>query len=87
MKRREAKTIGDKKYFTGKPCKHGHNSFRYTKSAACVSCTSWFHYRRNFKKTEKPIYVRVQVYRKDTAAIKETAAALCLAHEFDIGGR
>lgn len=26
-------------YNTGKPCKHGHQSDRYTASGACVTCT------------------------------------------------
>jgi hypothetical protein len=27
------------RYFTGKPCKHGHISERYTASGACVECS------------------------------------------------
>jgi hypothetical protein len=38
MKRREAKALGLSKYVTGKPCKHGHFSERYTKSAQCLEC-------------------------------------------------
>ena len=39
MKRAEAKLLGLKTYSTGKPCKHGHFSDRYTTGAKCVECT------------------------------------------------
>jgi hypothetical protein len=39
MKRAEAKAQGLKFYNTGKPCKHGHLSDRYTKYGKCVECT------------------------------------------------
>jgi len=38
MKRREAKILGVKFYCTGKPCKHGHVSDRYTTTGMCVEC-------------------------------------------------
>lgn len=37
--RAEAKATGKKRYFTGKPCKHGHISERYT-TKGCVACVS-----------------------------------------------
>lgn len=46
MKKREAKALSLKFYSTGKPCKHGHLSDRYTSTAVCVKCvmiqsTAW----------------------------------------------
>lgn len=38
MKRAEAKAQGLKFYNTGKPCKHGHLSDRYTSTAICIEC-------------------------------------------------
>lgn len=38
MKRAEAKALGLKFYRTGKPCKHGHLSERYTSTTICVDC-------------------------------------------------
>lgn len=38
MKRREAIVAGVKTYNTGKPCKHGHTSDRYTSTAICIEC-------------------------------------------------
>lgn len=36
--RLEAATLGAKTFFTGKPCKYGHTSERYTSSGCCVEC-------------------------------------------------
>lgn len=36
--RAEAKEVGKKRYFTGKPCRHGHISERRVVGAACVEC-------------------------------------------------
>ena len=40
MKKREATALGLTRYFTGKPCKHGHLSERYTSTGQCVECTA-----------------------------------------------
>ena len=36
--RKAALAKGDKHYDTGKPCKHGHYSKRYTSSYGCMEC-------------------------------------------------
>ena len=36
--RREAKELRINKYFTGKPCKYGHISKRYTGDGRCIEC-------------------------------------------------
>lgn len=38
MERKAAKEKGLPTYYTGRKCKHGHLSYRYTKSGNCVSC-------------------------------------------------
>jgi hypothetical protein len=38
ISRKEAKSSGLVRYFTGKPCKTGHFSERHTKSASCCEC-------------------------------------------------
>lgn len=38
--RSDALKTGDTQYFTGKPCKYGHLSHRYTASGACAQCVS-----------------------------------------------
>lgn len=36
--RKQAIADGDNTYFTGKPCKHGHMTYRYTQSSGCYDC-------------------------------------------------
>lgn len=36
--KKEAIALGLKKYFTGKPCKHGHISERYVAGGDCICC-------------------------------------------------
>jgi hypothetical protein len=35
----DAAIIGEPKYMTGKPCKHGHISPRWTMTGTCCQCT------------------------------------------------
>lgn len=42
ISRNEARKLGLKRYFTGKPCKHDHVSERYVTNACCMGCiSSW----------------------------------------------
>jgi len=43
VSRKEAKAQGLKRYFTGKPCKNGHISERYTSGGHCVDCNNHLH--------------------------------------------
>src|SRR5688572_12529814 len=36
--RSQAKALGRARYFTGKPCKHGHISERATSGGNCIAC-------------------------------------------------
>ncbi len=40
LERSDAKAIGVSQYFTGKPCKSGHITYRYTSSGACFGCVT-----------------------------------------------
>jgi hypothetical protein len=42
---KEAKALGLKRYFTGKPCKHGHICERTVINRHCKECLRW-HQRR-----------------------------------------
>ena len=37
---KEAREAGDKHYFTGKPCKHGHTAPRFTTNRGCTVCVA-----------------------------------------------
>jgi 5-methylcytosine-specific restriction endonuclease McrA len=38
LSRAQAKAVGSKTYFTGKPCKSGHVDRRYASTGACAEC-------------------------------------------------
>lgn len=40
ISRAEAKALGQLRYFTGKPCKHGHISERGTTGGCCIECAT-----------------------------------------------
>ena len=41
MTRREAATSGLNKFYTGRPCIHGHDAERYTLTGICVECAKY----------------------------------------------
>jgi hypothetical protein len=40
IKRMAAARAGKMMYYTGKPCKYGHTTGRYTSTGACIQCLS-----------------------------------------------
>jgi len=54
---------GRKHYLTGKPCKHGHNTFRFTKTAQCDECV-----RRDHKAWSKANPEKGRAYSRRWAA-------------------
>lgn len=53
MKKREAAALGLARYFTGKACKHGHLSERYTSTGQCAQCTAEQSQIRRIEHPEK----------------------------------
>lgn len=53
--RKQALSQGLKRYFTGKPCKHGHVAERWTKERSCIDCISDFHARWYAKNRTKKL--------------------------------
>ena len=67
--RKEAKEQGLKKYFTGKPCKHGHISERRVDSRGCIACRDRYPvdnvdrialYQRQYQLNNKDRYSEIQ---------------------------
>lgn len=48
-----ARATGINRYFTGKPCSHGHVCERYTNNANCLQCTSMYTKARYARQKEK----------------------------------
>jgi hypothetical protein len=82
----EAKSIGAPKYNTGKPCKHGHYSDRYTADGHCVECrlidgasrrqtSQWQDWKNAYEKTDEAILLRSQRNARYNAKPEKSAAA------------
>jgi len=76
MTRREAAEKGLKKYDTGRPCKHGHDSPRYVSTGICCRCNTINvgRYSKKFRSGLEP--VTVDVHPDDKAAVEQMAAVL-----------
>lgn len=57
--RAEAKAAGLTRYFTGKPCPHGHICERWTSATGCVECA-----RQRRERNPELNYARVKAWRK-----------------------
>jgi hypothetical protein len=55
--KQEAVKLGLDRYFTGKPCKHGHIAERRVRNSGCVKCAS--KYERNWQQNNKSKVVNI----------------------------
>jgi len=63
IQRAEAKRLGMGRYFTGKPCKSGHISERYTGCGKCFSCQK--KYEQRYREKNRDAWLeRMRVYHK-----------------------
>lgn len=84
LSRPEARQRGLKTYFTGKPCKNGHNSYRYTQSGTCAQCVknangTMSDPASDARKEAKALLVQVRVRAFDDDRDNIAAAAWALA--------
>ena len=82
--RRQANEAGENKYWTGTPCKRGHNSLRYTVSGICCACIAESRRSYNTKFTKKRIekalgYFSYPIHPDDCAAALAYCQALDMA--------
>jgi len=76
--RAAAIAAGATKYTTGKPCKAGHNSPRYTLNGLCCQCLKNSASNVRNKKNGGLVAVTVHVLAADVEGLKAHAAALCI---------
>lgn len=74
---KEARDAGSKRYFTGKPCKHGHVAARWAANGDCVECAR--AYQRVYSKTpaqreRERAYRSTPAYREWDRAYSSTPA-------------
>lgn len=80
--RSDAKRVGEKTYFTGQPCIHGHIAKRYTRSGGCAECINGTMSPEEAASKEARqaaavnlVQVKVRCYDVDLEFIKATAWA------------
>jgi 5-methylcytosine-specific restriction endonuclease McrA len=99
---KEAKCIGEKRYFTGKPCIHGHIAERKATNGECIECSSirnsdWYksnkewnkkkHKKYNQKYKEEISARRKQEYKINAEAVKEKARSYYAANKEEVKKR
>ena len=69
--RKEAKELGLKRYFTGKPCKHGHVAERLVSSDGCRECNA--ERQREWREENKERFAEIKhkYYEKNKEKILE----------------
>lgn len=71
--RSEAISMGINRYFTGKPCKHGHISLRAISNSGCTKCISLM-FKEKYKRERDVILERMRVkYIDDPEKFKNRA--------------
>ena len=78
MKRSEARAANLTKYFTGKLCNRGHDSYRYTATGQCAKCNTEnaAKYRNGIRPVVKS--VTLKVHPDDVEMLKAFATTLGL---------
>lgn len=82
---KEAREIGSPRYFTGKPCKHGHVAPRWTATCSCWECQrcQQFDYDRTEQRRRKQREYSAKVEQRPTRIaynkkwLAENNARLC----------
>jgi hypothetical protein len=59
MTREQAIERGATRYYTGGPCRHGHDAERYTLNGSCVTCTREAKIEHNKRVLEKRAAVKL----------------------------
>lgn len=88
LTRPEAREKGLKTYYTGKPCRNGHDSYRYTQSGTCAQCVKAANnvvvdpvaaVRKAAK--ERMLMVKIRGFMEDRDALAAAAYCLAATHE------
>jgi hypothetical protein len=78
--REKARQSGQKIYFTGLPCRHGHTAGRYVCDTSCVECASLAAKRRRSDKPEESRAVRRAWRTRNRAQLAENGRLKRLAN-------
>lgn len=81
--RKQAAEAGEDKYFTGRPCIHGHVGARYTSSGICCACNVAAATKYN-KQMRQKMVARIQGHFSYPSHPDDVAALLAYAQALDI---
>jgi hypothetical protein len=73
ISKKEAKSIGAKRYFTGVPCRDGHLTERYTVDSRCVECGRIRARAKYWGDPEKHKVMASNYYRNNIVELREKA--------------
>jgi len=81
MTRKEAMLVGDKLFFTGKPCKYGHVDNRYVSAGGCVTCallrsSVWDKANPGRNKVRAAVWAQANPNKRRAGKAKRRAARL-----------
>jgi hypothetical protein len=92
---REAAEAGEHTFYNGRPCKYGHDAYRYTKNGACSECVKG---RANLTTEPSPqtmarkaarermVQVKLVVHDSDLPSLKAAALAFAMMREPAVQG-
>jgi hypothetical protein len=80
QERATAKAEGKTTYFTGRPCKNGHLTFRQTASGSCVDCAKVFLKKSRTKRSLNNPNWHKEYYAKNPELHKQKTAKYRLEH-------
>ena len=84
LSRDDAFAQGLKKYYTGRPCARGHDTFRYVRTGACVDCIRFYSrsYQFQIKPNETQLTIKLR-NADDIPVLMELVNQLNIARELD----
>lgn len=75
ISRAAAKAAGLNRYYTGQPCKNGHNTYRYTTSGACYGCLKSYNSPAKLADTAEIMAARAELAAAKSEAVRMVHAA------------
>lgn len=87
ISRKEAKERGLKRYFTGKPCKHGHIAERLVSNSTCFECTAERQKEHSKQNKDKIAKRRKEYYNQNKDKLLERQKEYRSQNKDKIAGR
>lgn len=89
--RREAANSGEVRYYTGRPCRNGHETFRYTSTGNCSACSKDRAHQFSEqvrtamqRKQQGLVLIELCIYEQDAERLRNYALALRTSRELSL---